>query len=107
MSLPELPKPTWGNVSAYSNEFGLFSVGGQSDGYQVFNLRKPNAGKLEWNKLQHDMEYEHYYPSVCIMDDNKLLVACGYNDKSVKNESASTKIEMCDLQTGKWIEWKE
>merc|ERR1712039_494540 len=34
-------------------------------------------------------------------------VACGYNDKSVKNESASTKIEMCDLQTGTWTEWKD
>ena len=104
LKLPNLPGPTWGNNTAYSNQYGLFSVGGQTAGNEVFNLTTQNDGTLMWNKLKNDMQNRHYYPSVCTVNDDKLFVAAGDNSPTVNDEDMDSKIEMCDLKTQKWIQ---
>ena len=101
-TLPDLPQATWGNNNVYSNKYGLFSVGGQPSGNGVFNLKNASDGKMEWNKLKNKMKNQHYYPSVCMINDEKLFVAAGDNNSNVSMDAIDSKVEICNLENGEW-----
>ena len=101
LALPDLPKAGWGNNTVYSNQYGLFSVGGKL-GKHVFNLQTQSDGKMKWEQLKNEMKNEHYYPSVCMINDEKLFVAAGDNNANVDKAAIDSKIEICDLSTDEW-----
>ena len=114
MELPDLLHGTYQNATVYSNKHGLFSVGGKPSskeleasnfkttaGNEVFNLQKRSNGKMEWKQMKK-MKNEHYYPSACMINDEKLFVAAGFG--SAGGVKRDTKIEMCDVETGEWTQ---
>ena len=102
LTLPNLPKATFANDTVFSNKYGLFSVGGRSSGNEVYNLQKRSNARMKWKKLKNEMKSEHYYPSVCIINDNQLFVAAGYNNNSFDARHLCSKVEICNLENGEW-----
>ena len=107
LNLPNLPQATYANTTVYSKKYGLFSVGGIPLGNEVFNLQKrSDAENVTWNKLKK-MKNEHYYPSVCIMNEKQLFVATGYGTHNFDSWNKSTKIEMYSLENEEWSQLKD